>query len=208
MGKPQHLPHSLGGMSLVRLPKLVFVLARPSYRAAHWKRLFSLPLPVCGGLSHPCCRPGCADGDVPSAAHVNLYEGSRSHVSWHCDHEPLFGGIGDPKLIVSLKAKSCSDIEVSSCRLHHGDLLVMDGRCQDEYLHCTGPSLADKRMNITYRWVRYHTLSCPLATGVLGSLPACAQGSHLFWDLRSGDSNVPELVYLGLLGGFVLRIAR
>ena len=28
---------------------------------------------------------GCADGDVPSAANLNLYEGSRSHVSWHCD---------------------------------------------------------------------------------------------------------------------------
>ena len=42
MGKPQHLPHRLGGMSLVRLPMLVFVRAWPSYRAAHWKRLFSL----------------------------------------------------------------------------------------------------------------------------------------------------------------------
>ena len=53
-------------------------------------------------------------------------------------------------------------------------------------------------MNITYRWVRYHTLSCPLAAGVLGSLPACAQGSSVLGP-RSGDSPVPELVYLGLL---------
>ena len=133
---------------------------------------------MCGGLSHPCC----ADGDVPSAANLNLYEGSRSHVSWHCDDEPLFEGFGDSMLIVSLspgssvtfkwKAKSCSDSEVSSCRLHHGDLLVMDGRCQDEYLHCSGPGLADKQMNITYRWVRYHTLSVLRV--------------HLFWDLVLG----------------------
>ena len=145
---------------------------------------------------------------MPSAANLNLYECSRSHVSWHCDDEPLFGGFGDSKLIVSLslgssvtfkwKAKSCSDSEVSSCQLHHGDLLVMVGRCQDEYLHCTGPGLADKRMNITYRWIRYHTLSCPLAAGVLGSLLACAQGSSVLGNC-SGDSPVPELVYLGLL---------
>ena len=37
----------------------------------------------------PLLSPWCADGDVPSAANLNLYEGSRSHVSWHCDDEPL-----------------------------------------------------------------------------------------------------------------------
>ena len=89
--------------------------------------------------------PWCADGDVPTAANLNLYVGQRAHVAWHCDDESLFSG--DPKLIVSLslgspaafkwKAKSCSDSEASSCWLHHGDLLVMDGRCQDEYFHCT-----------------------------------------------------------------------
>ena len=111
------------------------------------------------------------------------------------DDEPLFGGLGDSKLIVSLslgssvtfkwKAKSCSDSEVSSCWLHHGDLLVMGGRCQDEYLHCTGLGLADKRMNITYRWVRYHTLSCPwpLECWVF-YLPVLRV--HLFWDLVLG----------------------
>ena len=166
--------------------------------------------------------PWCADGDVPSAANLNFYEGSRSHVSWHCDDEPLFGGIGDSKLIVSLslvssvtfkwKAKSCLDSEGNSCRLHHGDLLVMDGRCQDEYLHCTGPGLADKRMNITYRWIRHHTFGCPLlAAGVLGSLPACAQGSSVLGPC-SGDPSVPELVYLGLLVvlfcGLLIGLAR
>ena len=154
----------------------------------------------------PLLSPWCADGDVPSAANLNLYEGSRSHVNWHCDDESLFGGIGDSKLIVSLslgssvtfkwKAKSCSDSEGNSCRLHHGDLLVMDGRCQDEYLHCTSPGLAEKRMNITYRWIRHHTFGCPLAAGVLGSLPACAKGSSVLGP-GSGDSSVPELVYLG-----------
>ena len=50
--------------------------------------------------------PWCADGDVPTAANLNLYEGQRAHVAWHCDDEPLFGGSGDPKLIVSLSPGS------------------------------------------------------------------------------------------------------
>ena len=160
--------------------------------------------------------PWCADGDVPTAANLNLYGGSRSYVSWHCDDEPLFGGIGEPKLIVSLslgnavtfkwKTKSCVDSEVGSCRLHHGDLLVMDGRCQDEYLHCTSPGLADRRVNITYRWIWNHTSSCPLAAGVLGSLPTCAQGSPVLGPVSWGVP-IPELVFPRVSGGFGLRIA-
>ena len=134
---------------------------------------------------------------MPSAANLNLYGGSRSHVSWHCDDEPLFGGIGDPKLIVSLslgssvtfkwKAKSCSDSEASSCRLHHGDLLVMDGRCQDEYLHCTGSGLADKRVNITYRWSGGTTPS--VALWLLECWDPClpVRRVHPFWDLILGN---------------------
>ena len=109
------------------------------------------------------------------------------------------------KLIVALslgssvtfkwKAKSCSDSEVSLCQLHHGDLLVMDGRCQDEYLHCTSPGLADRRVNITYRWIRNHTSSCPFgcwSVGVLTYLCAwftclgtCLWGSSWFQNLFS-----------------------
>ena len=32
----------------------------------------------------------CAEEDVPSAPNLNLYGGSKSHVSWHCCDEPLF----------------------------------------------------------------------------------------------------------------------
>ena len=37
------------------------------------------------------------------------------------------------------KGKSCSDNEAHLCCLGHGDILVMDGQCQDEFLHCTDP---------------------------------------------------------------------
>ena len=117
-------------------------------------------------------------------------------------------GSGDPKLSVSLslgssvtfkwKAKSCSDSDASSYWLHNGDLLVMDGRCQDEYLHCTSPGLAERRVNITYRWIRNHTSSCPLMAGVLGSIPTCAHGSPVL-GLAWGNSTVPVWVLLGFL---------
>ena len=56
--------------------------------------------------------PWCADGDVPTAANLNLYGGSRSYVSWHCDDEPLFGGIGEPKLIVSFEPRECCYLQM------------------------------------------------------------------------------------------------
>ena len=62
----------------------------------------------------------------------------HSRVGWHCNDEPLFGGAGCSKLIVSVsfgsmvlfkwKGKSCPDSEVYSCCLGHGDVLVMDGQ--------------------------------------------------------------------------------
>ena len=50
----------------------------------------------------PLMKPWCAEGDVPTAANLNLYRGWKSCVGWHCDDEPLFGKCGDAKLIVSV----------------------------------------------------------------------------------------------------------
>ena len=49
----------------------------------------------------PLMQPCCAEGEVPTAANLNLYRGWKSCVGWHCDDEPLFGKCGDAKLIVS-----------------------------------------------------------------------------------------------------------
>ena len=89
----------------------------------------------------------CAEGDVLTAANLNLYWKRSSSVVWHSDYEPLFGERGDAKVIVSTQAlfkwkgKSCLDGNASSCYLGHGDILVMDVQCQDEFLHCTDPCL-------------------------------------------------------------------
>ena len=53
------------------------------------------------------CNPdGCASGEVPTSANLNLYGGSGSRVRWHSDDEGLFVERGDPKLIVSLSLGS------------------------------------------------------------------------------------------------------
>ena len=124
---------------------------------------------------------------MPTAANLNLYRGWNSCVGWHCDDEPLFGKCGDAKLIVSVsfgssalfrwRRQSCPDDECHSCRLDHGDILVMDGQCQDEFLHRTSPGREQERINITFRWVKEHVSSCPLfKAGVACCLPTCAQG--------------------------------
>ena len=110
----------------------------------------------------PLTKPWCTEGDLPTAANLNLYRGWISCVGWHCDDEPLFGKCGDAKLIVSVslgsfalfrwRRQSCSSDEGRSCRLlDHGDILVMDGQCQDEFLHRTG--LVGNRIGLTLRSV-------------------------------------------------------
>ena len=138
----------------------------------------------------PLMKPWCAEGDVPTAANLNLYQGWKSCVGWHCDDEPLFGEYGDAKLIVSVslgssalfrwRRHSCPDDEGHLCWLGHGDILVMDGQCHDEFLHCTGSGRDQERINVTFRWIKQHPSSCPfLRTGIASCLPTCAQGSSV-----------------------------
>ena len=91
---------------------------------------------------------------------MNLYGGSDSRVPWHSDDEDLFGKRGESKLVVlmSFGASALSkwqpgpspDSDASSSKLHYGDLLVMDERCQDEEIHCTDPLQGGERVHITF----------------------------------------------------------
>ena len=138
----------------------------------------------------PLMKPWCAEGVLPTAANLNLYRGGFSRVAWHSDNEPLFGARGESKIIVSMsfgtrarfkwKGESCLDSEADSCWLDQFDLLVMDGQCQDEFLHCTDPGLEQERINVTFRWIKQHAASCSiLRTGVACCFPKCAQGSSV-----------------------------
>ena len=90
------------------------------------------------------------------------------------------------------------DSDASSSWLHHGDLLVMDGRCQDEYLHCTEPLQGGERVNVTFRWIRNHVPRCTLAAGVVCCLPTWAKGSLV--------SSNTESFLPGFLLSFVLLV--
>ena len=54
------------------------------------------------------------------------------------------------------KAKFCLDSEASSAWLCHGDLLIMDGQCQDEFVHCTDLGLERERTNVTNHRMKQH----------------------------------------------------
>ena len=105
------------------------------------------------------------------------------------------------KLIVSVsfgtqalfrwKGKSCPDSEDSLCCLGHGDILVMDGQCQDEFLHCTDPGSEQERTGITFRWIRQHIASCPFPrTGVVCCLPNVCTGFIRLFHGGGGDERV------------------
>ena len=127
---------------------------------------------------------------MPAAANLNLYRRWQSCVGWHCDDESLFGECGEAELIVSVsfgssavfkwKGQSCPDDEGRFILLGHGDILVMDGQCQDEFLHRTDPGREQERINISFRWVKQHVSSCLMfKAGVACCLPTCAHGSSV-----------------------------
>ena len=121
---------------------------------------------------------------MPTGVNLNRYSGSSSYIRWHSDNEPLFGPQNAPKLIVSMSLGNSVEFKVRRGRssvpslitLDHGDLLVMDGLTQSEYVHCTASGLQGPRVNLTFRWVAQHIASCPLAGAVGCVLPSCVQG--------------------------------
>ena len=143
----------------------------------------------------PLMEPWCSAGEVPTSANLNYYGSLGSRVRWHSDDEDLFGkwglfgeagGVqthcfnefwGFRAFQFKWKPGPSPDSDASSSWLHHGDLLVMDGRCQDEYLHCTDPLQGEERVNITFRCLRNHVPRCPLVTGVMCCLPTRDKGS-------------------------------
>ena len=56
------------------------------------------------------------------------------------------------------RRQSCPDDDGHLCWLGHGDILVMDVQCQDEFLHCTGSGLDQERI----RSVGLHNMLLPV----------------------------------------------
>ena len=138
-------------------------------------------------------KPWCAEGEVPTAANLKIYRGWRSCLVGIAMTNCCLGGegreeeCGEAKLIVSVsfgstavfiwRRQSCLDDEGHLCCLGHGDIPVMDGQCQHEFLHRTDPGREQERINVTFHWVKQHVSSCTLfKAGVACCLPTCAHG--------------------------------
>ena len=153
---------------------------RPKTNDAIWHGVIGL-----WGRVAPLLSPWCGRRELPTGVNLNRYSGPSSSIGWHSDNEPLFGPQNAPKLIVSVSLGNSVGFKVrrrgqgkvpSLITLDHGDLLVMYGLTQSEYVHCTASGLQGPRVNLTYRWVAQHIASCPLAGAVGCVLPSCVQG--------------------------------
>lgn len=92
----------------------------------------------------------------------NLYRDGRDSVSWHADNEPELGAepviasvsLGAARAF-SVKPRHLADLQRWSVELAAGDLLIMRGRSQVDYLHAV-PKTArpvGRRLNLTFRMV-------------------------------------------------------
>ena len=84
----------------------------------------------------------------------------------------------------------------------HGDILIMDGQCQDEFRYCTDPGSDQERINITFRWVKQHVASCSFQrTGVACCLPTCARSfSFSGTEIVGQGTFLSSWLLLGALG--------
>ena len=195
---------------------------RPQTDDAIWRGVIGL-----WGRVAPLLSPWCAKREVPTGVNLNRYSGPSSKIRWHSDNESLFGSPNHPKLIVCMSLGNSVEFKVRRGRgsvpslitLDHGDILVMDGLTQSEYVHCTACGLQGPRVNLTFRWVAQHIASCPLAGAVGCVLPSCVQGlaepgPRGEWGWGSKWSSSWGLVLLllilvsGLLVGILINIRR
>lgn len=121
---------------------------------------------------------------ILNSINANKYSQARHDLYWHCDNERLFRAseFDRDTLIVSV---SFGDTRTFSIRhkmtqdpkdemdilLKHGDIVVMAGTMQDNYLHTIRPPNAAQlaqassasgclRYNLTFRFLRRHTDEC------------------------------------------------
>lgn len=111
-------------------------------------------------------RAGRAIGARFNSALLNYYRDGRDSVAWHADDEPE---LGDRPTIASLSFGAPRTFAIRAAAviraypsggpwrlaLGHGDLLVMRGESQRDYVHSVPKTAAPvgPRVNVTFRWV-------------------------------------------------------
>lgn len=90
---------------------------------------------------------------------VNLYETGQDYIGWHSDKRTAYGAT---PTIASLSLGAVRTFLIRSSKEHclryrlpHGSLLVMRGRCQQDFKHSVPKELCDApRVNLTFRLVQ------------------------------------------------------
>jgi len=93
-----------------------------------------------------------------NSALANLYRDGRDSVAWHADDEPA---LGDAQVIASVSLGATRRFALRRrdktsrfvVELAHGDLLVMSGRTQQQWLHAVPKTSqpVGPRVNLTFR---------------------------------------------------------
>eukprot|EP00450_Noctiluca_scintillans_P020096 CAMPEP_0194514394 /NCGR_PEP_ID=MMETSP0253-20130528/46842_1 /TAXON_ID=2966 /ORGANISM="Noctiluca scintillans" /LENGTH=520 /DNA_ID=CAMNT_0039358049 /DNA_START=38 /DNA_END=1600 /DNA_ORIENTATION=- len=114
----------------------------------------------------------------PDCCNLNFYEDGGMSVGWHADNEKFFQGRVDDMRIISLSMGDTRIFELRtadtegqeerakcSVSLHDGDLCTMEGLTQKHYQHRVPKEVAaGPRINLTWRWMRWHKAGCPHAS--------------------------------------------
>jgi alkylated DNA repair dioxygenase AlkB len=108
-----------------------------------------------------------------NSVNANYYHDGNACIPWHADNEVLFSAAGESILIASLSLGGDRQFEIggkdsvvlAGTTLSHGDLLTMEGMCQQEVLHRVPKEkkMCKPRINLTFREIRRHKQPCPLA---------------------------------------------
>lgn len=119
------------------------------------------PAPVPEWVADVWTQVETATGAVFNSVLVNLYRDGRDSVAWHADDEPELG-LCPTIASVSIGAvrrfliKPRGGVGLFRTELAHGDLLVMRGWSQRDYLHSVPKTRRQvgPRVNLTFRQVR------------------------------------------------------
>jgi alkylated DNA repair dioxygenase AlkB len=136
-------------------PRLTSWMGEPSYT---YSGILHPPAPVPEWVARLRDLLGHFTGTTFNSVLANLYRDRRDSVAWHADDEPE---LGERPMIASVSLGGSRTFAIrpraggpiTRIELEHGDLLVMSGRSQADYLHAVPKTRrqADPRLNLTLR---------------------------------------------------------
>ena len=114
----------------------------------------------------------CALRIIPDCCTIELYADGKQRSGWHADWDTLFGAKhGNDIMVIALFLGATRNLEVKGqwegarralpIKLHHGDVVVMEGQVQAHYLRrIAAENTKSPTVCLTWRWIRRHTGPC------------------------------------------------